>query len=427
MAKRPRQHGFAAFAPEDVADARAGRPPGDLREYGASRGLAWLDRARPLGFSAGSPGFDEYRFSVLRGDLPGGRYGVLMHQLMEIPVTKSPNVSGKLYGSVVKSGGSWWSFSLPNRTDIPIVGDFLDPPTDHSPREPFDTNAVWIPTTAVGTHVPESVLPLFLTRLDRRDKLSPYDFDQRRDLGSAGLPDWRLRTHGTPVSDALLHRLLTPSVREVLTRRANDPYFGVLLLRGTMVVRRNGFVLDPDELDRLAADMCTIADAVRDACLPELAPRPLTEPLPSPRSEHPEVTPAWRDGYIQVATRLGLAMEDPDELHRAFPALPLPGRVVAAMYGDLGGGVQGRLVYAAEMNLRAAERARGAVLLTAQPGTPDTPPAGERQDDRLLIHHQRSGMHVLVSAQTAGFYREEQEGLLDRALAFARERGLVRR
>lgn len=425
MAKRPRQHGFAAFAPEDVADARAGRPSGDLREYGAARGLAWLDRARPLGFAAASPGFDEYRFSVLRGTLPGGRYGVLMHQLMEVPVTGSPNVSGTLHGTYVNTGGRWWMPSLPNRTDIPIIGDLLDPPTDNSPREPFDTDAVWIPTTAVATLVPESVLPLFLTRLDRRDHLAPYDFDQRRDLGAAGLPGWRLRTHGVPVSEALLGRLLTPAVHEILTRRSLDPYFGLLALRGTLVVRRNGFLLDPTELDRLATDTCAIADAVRDACLPELAPRPLTEPLPSPRSDHPEVTPAWRDGYIKVAIRLGLAMENPDELHRAFPALPLPGRVVAAMNGDLGGGVQGRLVYAAELNLKAAERARGAVILAARPGTPDSPPEGERHDGWKLVHHRRSGMHVLVSTQTAGFYPEEQEGLLERALAFARERELL--
>lgn len=134
------------------------------------------------------------------------------------------------------------------------------------------------------------VLPLFLTRLDRRDKLSPYDFDQRRDLGAAGAPGWHLRTHGNPVSDAMVQRLLTAAVQEVLARRAPDPYFGVLLLRGTLVVRRNGFVLDPGELDRLAVDTCTIADAVRDACLPELAPRSLTEPLPSPRSSIPRST-----------------------------------------------------------------------------------------------------------------------------------------
>jgi hypothetical protein len=427
MAKRPRSHGFAAFAPEDVADARAGRPAGDLRAYGAERGLEWLDRARPLGFAAASPGFDEYRFSVLRGPLPGGRHGVLMHQLMEIPVTGSPNVSGRLYGSVVRSGGSWWRPRLPNRTDIPIIGDFLDPPADDSPREPFDTDAVWIPTTAVASLVPESALPLFLTRLDRRDKLAPYDFDQRRDLTSAGAAGWRLRTHGRPVSDALADRLLSPAVREVLARREQDPYFGMLVLRGTLVVRRNGFLLDPAELDRLAVDTCTIADAVRDACLPELTPRPLTDPLPSPRSEHPEVTPAWRDGYIRVATRLGLAMEDPDELHRAFPALPLPGRVVAAMNGHLGGGIQGRLVYAAELNLAASERARGAVLLAAEPGTPETPPGGVRHEGHRLVHHQRAGVHVLVSTMTAGFYPEEQEGLVERALAFARERGLVPR
>lgn len=427
MAKRPRSHGFAAFAPEDVADARAGRPPGDLRSYGEERGLEWLDRARPLGFTAASPGFDEYRFSVLRGMLPGGRHGVLMHQLLEVPVTGSPNVSGRLYGSVVRSGGSWWRPRLPNRTDIPVIGDFLDPPTDDSPREPFDTDAVWIPTTAVACLVPESVLPLFLTRLDRRDKLAPYDFDQRRDLSAHGAPDWRLRTHGRPVSDALVDRLLTPAVQEVLGRRSHDPYFGLLVLRGTLVVRRNGFVLDPTELDRLAVDTCTLADALRGACLPELAPCPLTEPLPSPRSEHTEVTPAWRDGYIRVATRLGLAMEDPDELHRAFPSLPLPGRVVAAMAGDLGGGVHGRLVYAAELNLAASERARGAVLLAAAPGSPETPASGVRHDDWRLVHHTRAGTHVLVSTMTAGFYPEEQEGLVERALAFARAGGLLSR
>lgn len=425
MARRPRNHGYAAFAPEDVADARAGRPPAELREYGAARGLEWLDHARPLGFSAATPGFDEYRYSVLRGELPGGRHGVLMHQLMEVPVTGSPNVSGTLHGSVVRTGGRWWLPSWPNRTDIPIIGDFLDPPTDHSPREPFDTDAVWIPTTVVATHVPESVLPLFLTRLDRRDKLAPYDFAHQVALDPAGLPGWRLRTHSHPVGQDLLGRMLSGPVREILTRRQADPYFGVLLLRGTLVVRRNGYLLDPAALDQLAADAVVIADAFADACLPELSPRPFSEALPSPRSEHPEVTPAWRDGYIQVATRLGLGMEDVDELHRAFPSLPVPGRAVAAMRGDLGGGVHGRLVYAAELNLAASERARGAVLLAAPPNARPTPPAGERHDDRRLIHHQREDVTVLLSTHTAGFFREEQEDLVARAVAFARERDLL--
>lgn len=96
------------------------------------------------------------------------------------------------------------------------------------------------------------------------------------------------------------------------------------------------------------------------------------------------------------------------------------------MRGNLGG-VHGRRVYAAELNLIAAQRARGAVLLAAEPGTPDTVPEGERHDDRQIIHHRRAGQHVLVSTLTAGFFREEQEGLLDRALAFAWERGLVAR
>jgi hypothetical protein len=424
MAKRPQRHGYAAFAPADVADARRGRPAADLAGYAGSRGLEWLDRASAAGFNAAFPGFEAYRYNVARGVLPGGRFGALLHQLLEVPVTGRPNISGSLYGSVVKTPGRWWTPRLPNRTDIPILGDFLDPPDKPGDPEPFESHAVWIPTTTVTVNVPEAALPLFLLRIDRRDRHSPFDFEHKRDLASLGAPGWRLRAHGQVPSDELLGRLLSPAVRALLERRVADPFFQLLLLRGTLVVRANGYVADPGALDALATDACAVADAARDACLPELSPRAFAEPLPAPHASHPEVTPPWRDAYLQLAARLRLTPEDADDYHRAFPSLGVPGRTVAVMRGDLDG-APGRLVYSAERNLRAAERARGAVLLSAPPGAEPTPPGGARHPDHALVHEQRDGVTVLWSMRTAGLYREEQEDLIARAVRFARERALV--
>jgi len=397
------KHGYAAFARADIADARRGHPAFDLRQYAAARGLEWLDRRSPAGFHAAVPSFSEYRFSVMRGVLPGGRFGVAFHQLLEVPVTGSPNISGTLYGSVVKvSNPRWW---VPDRTDIPFIGDFLDSPTVPGEPEAFDSKAVWIPSTTVAINVPEAVLPFFLTRIDRRDKHAPFDFPHKAVLDGG----WRLRAHG-PVPEL--------PIGDVLERHADDPFFQVLVLRGTLIVRRNGYLADVDDLAR---DACLIADALRAAS--PVAPRAFATALPAPYSQHPEVTPGWRDGYAKLAARLGLVEEDPDDYHRAFGSLGVPGRAVAVMRGDLASGVHGRLVYSAERNLRLAERARGAVLLPAD-GAP-TPPGGERHPDRGLVYEHRDGVAVLWSLATAGFYREEQEDLIARALRFAHDRGVL--
>ena len=94
----------------------------------------------------------------------------------------------------------------------------------------------------------------------------------------------------------------------------------------------------------------------------------------------------------------------------------MPGRAVAVMRGELAPGLHGRLVYSAERNLRAAERARGRRADLAR-DAPDTPPGGDLHHERHLVHEQRGGVTVLWSLRTAGFYREEQEELIERALA----------
>jgi hypothetical protein len=388
-------HGFAAFAAADVADARRGRPAVSLEAYAATRGLEWLDRQSVAGLQAAIPSFAEYRFNVARGVLPGGRFGVVFHQLLEVPVTRRPNISGTLHGTRVRVG-RWWRPGLPSRTDLPFVGAFLDPPADPRPPAAFDSHAVWIPTTSVAVNVPETALTYFLTRIDRRDRHAPFDFPHQQRLADG----WRLRAHA-PVPD--------PGIDAILARHADDPYFAVHVLRGTVIVRRNGFLADPDAL---AADACAIADALARAA--PSAPRPFAAPLPAPHSHHPEVTPGWREGYARLAHRLGLELEDADAYHRAFPALGVPGRAVAVMRGELAPGVLGRLVYSAERNLRVAERARGAVLVERE--GPPTPPGGLRDPALQLVHEQRGGVAVLWSLRTAGLYREEQEELVERAL-----------
>src|ERR671920_2495 len=52
---RPKGHGYAALAPADVEDAKRGNPGADLRDYAQARGLEFLDRALPAGFSAALP------------------------------------------------------------------------------------------------------------------------------------------------------------------------------------------------------------------------------------------------------------------------------------------------------------------------------------------------------------------------------------
>ena len=90
------------------------------------------------------------------------------------------------------------------------------------------------------------------------------------------------------------------------------------------------------------------------------------------------------------------------------------------MRGELAPGVHGRLVYAAERNLRLAERARGAVLLPID--GPPTPPAASATPTGTSSTSSATGSPCSGACARRGFYREEQEDLIERALDFARVR-----
>ena len=200
----------------------------------------------------------------------------------------------------------------------------------------------------------------------------------------------------------------------MLDRHADDPFFQVLVLRGTLIVRRNGFLAD---LDELARDACEIADALQPP------PRPWTRARSPTRCRrrirhHPEVTPGWPDGYAQLAARLRLTQEDADDYHRVFPHSAFraaPSRSCAA---------SSRRVCTAGWSTPPSATSgppNGHAAPCCSPaGRPPTPPGGERHPDLLLVREQRDGVAVFWSLRTAGFYREEQEDLIARALRLAK-------
>src|SRR5919112_1080895 len=116
---RPNNHGYAALAPEDVADAKAGTSGVDLRPYAAERRLEVITGSIAAGYRAAVPPWPDYLENVMRGVLPGGEYGLLYHEKLELPATGG--MSGTLYAKV--TGKATWkdafSFSF-NRTDIPF-------------------------------------------------------------------------------------------------------------------------------------------------------------------------------------------------------------------------------------------------------------------------------------------------------------------
>ena len=125
----------------------------------------------------------------MRGVLPGGEYGLLYHEKLELPD------HGRDERDALRQGhgqGARGRTRLPsfNRTDIPFIGDFLDPPTDHSPPEPYDNDSAWVPCTVAALHVPETAAVLGQLRLDRRHHHGQYDFEHHRTLAGG----WHLRT-----------------------------------------------------------------------------------------------------------------------------------------------------------------------------------------------------------------------------------------
>ena len=135
----------AAFSPESVEDARRGHPAVDLAAYGRSRGLEPMGQVL-IGHVAGlNPLWQDHVFNVLRGELGGGRFGTVQHELAEVGLADdgSPTQPGEYHGrrSMARPGlGA-------------LVGWRRE-----APNEPFGAQSMWLPATGCKVLVPEAAL-----------------------------------------------------------------------------------------------------------------------------------------------------------------------------------------------------------------------------------------------------------------------------
>jgi hypothetical protein len=127
----------------------------------------------------------------------------------------------------------------------------------------------------------------------------------------------------------------------------------------------------------------------------------------------------------------GLVIEDRRHYHSAFPALPVPGRVIAVMRGGLPGtDLAGRLAWHAERPEASQNVGRNAVLLPAPPAAPETSAEGLKADGDLRLFR-RDGIFAAWTRRDApgtGSPLGELGAMIElvgEAVAAGRERALI--
>lgn len=350
MAKENR----AAFSPDDVEDAKRGHPAFDLRDYAARRGLEFLDHGTPAGYRAAVPCQDELQSNVLRGTLPGGEYGVMAHEGLEIGYsTDSADWDGTFYGERVKLKGNW---NL-------LFGD-------------APSGVVRVPCTVAGVRLPETAGTHPYVRIDTRRSAPPFSFTNRSELGKLGADGWSVWCEPKPDSDTV-ERLVADPVAGLLREHSEDGLFQIVVWWGTLVVRRNGF-LGPEDLDQVAQAARLVAERLRKVCVSLAEPQCFDAQLPAPPSSGARDLPVgfqpgeeWRKRALEIAERHGLAFENPVAYHRAFPSVPVPGTAYIVLRGEIPHVGSARLVVH-----RERDDARPAIVMAAPRRAESTPPGG---------------------------------------------------
>src|SRR5215211_2814419 len=138
---------------ELMEDGFRGSPDVDLSGYAASRGLDFRGQKSQLGYLAAFPWAEELMFNVMRGDLPGGERGVLLHEVKLL----DDDAPGTFYGVKEKTAGfkgwhllpgaglfsqSWNYFRAPHTTAAVRIPEATGPSTaSMSPAAPSATAA----------------------------------------------------------------------------------------------------------------------------------------------------------------------------------------------------------------------------------------------------------------------------------------------
>jgi hypothetical protein len=360
--------GVAAFTAEDVDDAHRRQPAVDLADWATARGMSPLGQAHVAAVRSVQPAWPDYTFNVAKGVVPGGRFGTVEHDLYEIDTHTSNGI---------QYGGAFFGSSYTAKGPKGFLNKIL-PITlsDDAPVGPFAASAVWVPTTSANVRVPEAALcPRLVVR--RTDRMGPVG---NTDLDDVGLPGMRLA--GRVVPDDLRAALFGGVVGEVL-RWMPWPFIEVIVTYGVVGVRCNGYLGRADELDGLAGAACSIAAGLVEVFSAFHAPRPVDAVLapalgapPEWAPWFPQPGPLWANTFRVAAEKYGLALEEPTDLHRALPRLPMPGVVQGILRGVLpGAGVDGRLVFSGQGGATEGSM-RAGVLVAAPAGARPTPVGG---------------------------------------------------
>jgi hypothetical protein len=350
---------YAAYAREDVEDAKRGSPSISLAGWAAARGLEFLDRSLPGAFSSVMPLWPDYVANLSRGTLLAGRYGYLAHELDEVGLDgkADPRMPGPYHSLRVHGKGRG-------------LLDHLVSIQKKRPNEPFAAESIWLPTTAVGVRIPEAVVlrPVTIRSSNR------FPLGGNPSLDDAGLAGFRIAGDQRPDDE----RQAVGTAAQPLAS-VGAPYVTLRLDRGVLGLRRNGFVEDDAELDALVGVAGEIADRLADLARPQLTPQPFATPLPPP---DPSTWPAGiaapqpfeTEVFARAAAELGMAEEDPIAFHRAHPACPVPGRALGLVRGNLPGtAVEGRVGFF-DQGAHTGGTYRSAVMVPARSGA--TTPLG---------------------------------------------------
>lgn len=407
-----RGRSWAAFALEDVADARRGEPAADLSGWAAEAGWEYLGQQVPSGFASVVPVWAEHLFGCARGVLPGDVFGTVLHELYEIGIGPDGLAMDGTFHDI-RSDGAWkW------------VGTW-----DNGPRnEPFARQAVWLPATRAAARVPQAaLLPRLCLR--RSDRLPPQG---SRDLGGLGLRGFRLTGETDAVLDEVVATWLGGEAGAAL-RALPHPFVEVVVAGGHVALVRNGYAA-PDEAGALVAALAALARDLRTACAPLAVPAPVGSTLPPPVwADADRAAPgrldvlsgAWWSAYRELAAERGLTLEDPDAFHRAFPDQPVPGRAQGVLRGRVDG-LPGdvRLAWFADGEAPVDGWVRAALLLPA-------PPAGAatRRGGTLV---EETGMWGEVAGDLAACWTVRRlpgtldaDGVVKAAVATARRLGFA--
>lgn len=357
----------AALGPDDVEDARRGRPAIGLQGFAEAMGLAYRDQEMAGAFISTLPRWDNYIFNGMRGTLPGGRYGQLGHELLQVEIgSDGIRMTGTTYAS---------------RTTFSNSGLFGrgEAPKD----EPFVGNYAFLPTTAVHVRAPEtSRLPLMViieksrTALMGNPKLDQY-----------GLPGYRM-VGSEHVTDQLTGEFARICQPWLSTR--NDPYLRVRVYHGLVNLTVNGYRSDPADLRHLLQATEAIADGLAGMMAgaptpPFDAPGPDVGSLTLPGVSRP--FPAYSTAFAEAARVYGMHDEDPLHLMSMQPRNPIPGLPWGVLFGTPhGAGRSCRLVWHNQGG-RTTESVRGGIITVARPGV-DTPVGG--------LLHEPTAMYVEV-------------------------------